>query len=192
MIADIHDWCRGKSWLGRLPVWLYLLYVGVRQYQNPEFWSLFSAINLCIHEGGHILLRPFGDLPHVAGGTLAQLAAPIAAMVILGRQRDYFGIAFGLGWLSTNLVGVGYYMADARAQALPLVTAEGGGGETIHDWNFLFGRFGLLPYDETIGMAMRGAAVVAMAVALAFGAWLMIEMAWPARRATAPSGNLPD
>jgi hypothetical protein len=182
MIADIRNWCRGRSWLGRLPVWLYLLYVGVRQYQDPAFWSLFSAFNLCIHEGGHILLRPFGDLPHVAGGTLAQLAAPIAAMAILGRQRDYFGIAFGLGWLSTNLVGVGYYMADARALALPLVTAEGGNGETIHDGNYLFGRFGLLPYDETIGLAVRGAAVVVMAAALVFGAWLMLEMAWPTNR----------
>jgi len=31
------------------------------------------------------------------------------------RQRDYFAIAFCLGWLSTNLVGVGFYMADANA-----------------------------------------------------------------------------
>jgi hypothetical protein len=182
MIDDIRDWCRGRSWIARLPVWLYLLYVGVEQYQNPEFWSLFSAINLCIHEGGHILMRPLGDLPHVAGGTLAQLAAPVAAMLILGKQRDYFGVAFALGWLGTNLVGVGYYMADARAQALPLVTAEGGGGDTIHDWNYLFGHFGLLAYDERIGVAVRGSAVVVMLAALAFGAWLMIEMARPAKR----------
>ena len=182
MIDDMYDWCRGRSWLVRLPVWLYLLYVGVQQYKNPEFGSIFSGINLCIHEGGHILLRPFGDLLHVAGGTLAQLAAPIAAMVILGKQRDYFGIAFALGWLSTNLVGVGYYMADARARVLPLVTAEGGDGITGHDWNYLFGRFGLLPYDETIGLAVRGSAVVVMIAALAFGAWLMLEMAWPTKR----------
>jgi hypothetical protein len=188
MIDDIHAWCRGKSWLARLPVWLYLLYVGVQQYENPEFWSIFSGINFGIHEGGHILLRPFGDLPHVAGGTLLQLAAPIAAMVILGKQPDYFGVAFGFGWLSTNMIGVGYYMADARAQALPLATAEGGGGVPMHDWNYLFGRFGLLPYDETIGLAVRGAAVVVMLAALVFGAWLMLEMAWPTSRASPTKG----
>jgi hypothetical protein len=45
----------------RLPVWLYLAYVGWEQFQDPvNFYSCFSAINLCIHEGGHLLFRPFG------------------------------------------------------------------------------------------------------------------------------------
>jgi hypothetical protein len=180
MTAEVKDWCRGKSWAVRLPVWLYLLYVGVRQFQQPvEFWNFFSAINLCIHEGGHLLLRPLGnEVLHAAGGTLAQLAAPMAAIVILGKQRDYFGITFCLGWLSTNLIEIGVYMADARAQELPLITAEGGDGVTQHDWNFLFGQFGLLARDESIGLATRELGSAAMIVALLTGAWLMLEMAF--------------
>lgn len=46
---------------------------------------------------------------------------------------------FGQNWLN-----VARYMADARAQLLPLV----GGGE--HDWNALFARWGLLPHDTAI------------------------------------------
>jgi hypothetical protein len=178
--TEVKDWCRGKNWAIRLPVWLYLLYVGVRQFQQPvDFGNLFTAINLCIHEGGHILLRPFGnEVLHAAGGTLAQLAAPIASMAILWKDRDYFGLTFCLGWLSTNLIEVGVYMADARAQELPLVSAEGGDGVTQHDWNFLFGKFGLLPQDEAIGLATRELGTAVMIVALLTGAWLLLEMAF--------------
>jgi hypothetical protein len=160
-----------------VPVWLYLAYVGVEQFQHPlEFHSLFAAINLCIHEGGHLLFRPFGDTLHIAGGTIAQLGAPIISMSVLLKQRDYFGITVCLGWLSTNLIGVGVYMADARDQALPLVSAEGGDGAIIHDWNYLFGDLGLLGADKTIGLFTRGLGSAAMILALLTGGWLILEM----------------
>jgi hypothetical protein len=177
LIADFRDASKGRRWWIPLPIWLYLAYVGWGQYREPvEFHSLFNGINLGIHEGGHLLLRWFGnEFLHVAGGTLAQLAAPLAAMAILWRQRDSFGVTFCLGWLSTNLVGVGVYMADARAQELPLVTAEGGDGEPIHDWNWLFTYFGLLQDDTLIGLWTRALGSATMAVALALGAWVMVE-----------------
>lgn len=180
LIADLRDWCKGRSWLVRLPVWLYLADVGARQFSDPVgYASLFAGINLGIHEGGHILFRPFGDFLHIAGGTLAQLSAPIISLVILWWQRDYFGITFCLGWLSTNLIGVGVYMADARAMALPLVTAEGGDSESpviTHDWNYLFGQLGLLNDDTTIGLLTRGLGSATMVIALAGGAWIFWEM----------------
>jgi hypothetical protein len=134
--ARLHKMLRNSTWYFRLPVWLYLAYVGVRQFFEPvEYWSLFAPINMCIHEGGHLLCRPFPQFIHVAAGTLAQLAAPVAATLILAKQRDPFGMTFCFGWLSTNFVAVGVYMADARARELPLVTAEGVGStaSTIHD-----------------------------------------------------------
>jgi hypothetical protein len=179
-LADMRDWCKGRSWFIRLPIWLYLAYIGVHQFQEPvTYFSLFAGINLGIHEGGHILFRPFGDFLHVAGGTIAQLGAPIISMVILLQQRDYFGITFCFGWLSTNLIAVGVYMADARAMALPLVSAEGGGADNpviIHDWNWLFGQLGLLGDDETIGLLTRGLGSASMLIALLGGAWIMWEM----------------
>jgi hypothetical protein len=180
-LADIRDWCKGRSWFVRLPIWLYLAYVGVRQFQEPETYaSLFAGINLGIHEGGHLLFRPLGnEFLHIAGGTIAQLGAPIISMYILLQQRDCFGITFCFGWLSTNLIAVGVYMADARAMALPLVSAEGGGSDSpaiIHDWNWLFGQLGLLSHDETIGLLTRGLGSASMLVALLGGAWIMWEM----------------
>jgi hypothetical protein len=176
-LADIRDWRQGRLWWARVPIWLYLAYVGVQQFRDPEAYnSLFAGINLGIHEGGHILFRPLGEFIHVAGGTIAQLSAPIIALFILLKQRDYFGITFCLGWLSTNLIGVGVYMADARAQELPLVSAEGSGEGIIHDWAYLFGQLNLLNEDETIGLLTRGLGSAAMVVALVGGAWIIWEM----------------
>jgi hypothetical protein len=174
---DAEEWCHGRRWAYRIPVWLLLAYFGVLQAIRPESWTPFSGINLPIHEGGHLLFRVFGDgVLHAAGGTFLQLLAPIGAAVVFFRQRDYFAIAFGLGWLSTNLVGTGVYMADALALQLPLVTAEGGGGDIIHDWEYLFSQLGLLRHCEAIGWLTRQAGNLVMLAGLALGAWLMLQM----------------
>jgi len=46
------------------------------------------------------------------------------------------------------------YMADARAQDLPLLTV-GDAEYVIHDWNYLFGRLGVLEHDTQIASAVR-------------------------------------
>jgi hypothetical protein len=46
------------------------------------------------------------------------------------------------------------YMADARAQQLPLLTV-GDADYVIHDWNYLFGRLGLLAHDTQIASVTR-------------------------------------
>jgi hypothetical protein len=45
-------------------------------------------------------------------------------------------------------------MADARAQELPLLTV-GDAEYVIHDWNYLFGRFGVLDHDTQIAGMVR-------------------------------------
>ena len=176
VVTDAADWCRGRNWALRIPVWLFLAYVGVLQAIRPESWTIFSGINLPIHEGGHLLFRWCGDgFFHAAGGTLLQLVTPLGAAVALFKQRDYFGIAFCIAWLSTNLVGTGVYMADAELQQLPLVTAEGGGPVT-HDWESLFSTLGLLRACEGIGWLTRQAGNLVMLAALGLGAWLIVRM----------------
>jgi len=175
--GDAVQWCQGRHWLVRVPVLLMLAYVGVLQAIHPDAWTLFSGINLPIHEGGHLLFRLLGwEFLHVAGGTLLQLFAPLASAVIFYKQRDYFAIAFSLGWLSTNLMGTGVYMADAEAMQLPLVTAEGGGDGVIHDWQFLFSQLGLLRYCEAIGWLTRQAGNLVMLASVGGGGWLMAQM----------------
>ncbi len=175
--ADAVQWCHGRRWHFRAPVWALLAYFGSAQAIHPQSWTLFSGINLPIHEGGHLLFRMIGwEFLHAAGGTLLQLSAPLGSALMFLRQRDYFAVAFCLGWLSTNLTGIGVYMADAEAMQLPLVTAEGGGDAIVHDWNFLFAQLGWLSACEAIGWLTRQAGNVSMLACLALGGWLMLQM----------------
>ena len=184
LFTSIRQSCRGWPALLYLAILGYFAYVGYRQYLDPlGYNSWFAPLNLCIHEGGHLLMRQLGnELLHVAGGTALQLAAPIISMFILLRHGEAFGIPFCLGWLSTNLIGVGVYMADARACELPLVTAEGGdGSDTIRDWTWLFGHFGLLHLDTTIGYWTRALGSATMVLALLVGVLMLLLAAFPPR-----------
>lgn len=173
---DVLNWCRGRSALARLPLLIFLAYVGARQFWDPEYHSLFGAINLGIHEGGHLLFRSFGKFVCVAGGTFLQLFAPLASIFMFLKQRDYFAIAVCLGWLSTNIVNVGVYMADAERMALPLVTVGNHNGIVIHDWRYLLSKFGLLGHCESLGWLTRQIGNSTMLLCLILGGWLLWQM----------------
>lgn len=185
-VREARAWCEGRVPWVRLPIWIYLAYTFGKHLGSDEpYRSLFDGINLGIHELGHAIFRPLGTYLMAAGGTITQLAAPIAAMFIFRRQKDFFGVSVALCWVATNLWGISVYMADARALQLPLVApgmglmpggdASGGGG-IIHDWNYLLGGPGLLKYDTLLAGGVAVAAVVSMLVGLAFGAWLLWRM----------------
>jgi hypothetical protein len=162
---EVEDWCRGRSAVLRAPLLLWMAYLALRHLLDTQYTSWFGALNLGIHEGGHLLFSWLSwDFLTVAGGTGLQLAAPLAAAVMFARQPDWFAVSVCGTWLATNLYSVATYVADARAMALPLVTV--GSGECFdncHDWNYLLGTLHLLPLDTTIGFLIR---------ALAFGvAW---------------------
>ena len=178
LYEDILDWCNGRSWEVRAILWLYTAWLGVAQFKDPQSWNALQSLNLPIHEGGHLLFRPFGELLHVAGGTFLQLAAPTFSMFMFLKQRDYFAITFCFGWLSTNFVNISVYMQDARALALPLVSAEGGGGDgmIIHDWHWLFSKFGMLEHCEGIGLLVRMLGHALMLLSLSAGVWLFVQM----------------
>jgi hypothetical protein len=173
---DMRRWCEGRSWHVRLPLLIYFAWVGIRQVLDPRYWSLFDSLNLPIHEAGHLLFRFDGDFLCAAGGTILQLAAPIASAVMFFRQRDYFAIAVCSGWLSTNLYQIGVYVADARAQALDLVTVGEPQGPIRHDWNYMLGELGLLEYDAALGWLVCQTGLLAMLACLGGGVWLLWHM----------------
>ncbi|MFA6281100.1 MAG: hypothetical protein WCY05_01195 [Candidatus Omnitrophota bacterium] len=168
---------QGKSWLVRLPVLLWFLYVLSKYLTTPDYGCLLSALNLGIHEFGHLIFIFFGQFLHVLGGTLFQLFVPLFAVWSFYRQKDFFAISFALGWFSTNLFDVARYIADARAQELPLVTPFG--DTVIHDWNYLLDKTGLLSYDIVFSGIVKFFAVIAMLVCLVYGSWILRQMAKP-------------
>ncbi|MCI0490423.1 MAG: hypothetical protein L0229_27835 [Blastocatellia bacterium] len=171
---DATDWSRGKSWIWRAPVLLYFAYTGARHTIDPYYGSIFSGITFGIHELGHVLFSFLGEFAMVAGGSFCQLAAPIAAGIILLRQRDYFGTAVTGAWLSLSLYNLAVYIGDARAQQLPLLGLT---DDPMHDWHYLLSKMGLLALDTKIAFLTRGIAFLVLLASLVLGAWLCFMMA---------------
>ena len=73
-----------------------------------------------IHEGGHLLFRFCGEFISVAGGTFLQLFVPFALAVYFLFRRQSQGVAFCLFFFFEQFLPIATYMADARAQDLPV------------------------------------------------------------------------
>jgi hypothetical protein len=128
--------------------------------RSADAFGLLDSVDLPIHETGHLVFAPFGEFLQFAGGTVFQLLFPLTFVVYFLRRGDRFAGCFLLGWVAQNLWNVSRYVADARAQELPLV----GGGE--HDWAYLLGRMGLLAHDQGIASAVHAAGVLLFALAM--------------------------
>jgi hypothetical protein len=115
---------------------------------------LMDGVFVPIHEGGHLLFRLAGEFIAVAGGTFLQLFVPFALAVYFFFRRQSQGVAFCLFFFFEQLLPIATYMADARAQDLPLLTV-GDAEYVIHDWNYLFGKLGILEHDTQIASAVR-------------------------------------
>ena len=150
---SILEWAQRRAWLPRALLLPWLLWIGVRVTADPGHWTIFAPIDLGIHEAGHLVFRFGGERICAFGGTLLQCAVPLLAAVALARRPDWFGVAFCAFWLGVNLHEVSNYVADARAQLLPLVTV--GGGDARHDWAYLLGELGLLRADAAIAGLVR-------------------------------------
>jgi len=153
----------GIAWL--ISYTLFLLYA----FANRPGFLFIDFVNLIIHEGGHFFFSWFGYTITILGGTLGELLVPLFCALYFFFHRETTGFAFSAFWFFENFLYIGTYMADARAQALPLV------GSGDHDWDILFGQWGLLAQDEKIGGTTRILGWLGM---LAVTAWLAYRINW--------------
>jgi hypothetical protein len=158
---------------------------------DPGSASIFSGITLGFHEMGHAAFMLAGNrVLTAAGGTVFQFAVPLTAAFYLARkQRDPFGALVCLFWLGTALVDAGVYAADARAQALPLVSPFGPVDVDSHDWTTVLMKFGMLSKDEVIGGGLIRAGYAVMVGALLAGAWVAWVMRTGSRRTPGPDAT---
>jgi hypothetical protein len=135
---------------------------------------MMDLVFVPIHEGGHLLFRFFGEFLAVAGGTILQLSVPLMLAAFFIFQRQIPGTAFCLFFFFEQFLPIATYMADARAQELPLLTV-GDGDYVIHDWAYLFGRLGVLEHDTAIAHAVRVLGWVGMIATLAWMIWRSLQ-----------------
>ena len=178
-----------ESWTERLPVletleddWSrvpryaligWLLFYALFLYQAARgrgFLLMIDVVFVPIHEGGHLLFSYFGQFLHIAGGTLLQLLVPFTLAAYFAFQRQLQGAAFCTFFCFEQLLPIATYMADARAQDLPLLTV-GDPEFVIHDWNYLFNVLGVLDHDTQIAAVARGIGWLGMIGTAAWFAW---------------------
>jgi hypothetical protein len=151
---------------------------GIPCFLRPESGRILDAVDLAIHETGHLVFAPFGEFLGFLGGTIFQLALPATFVVYFWRRADRHAASVALWWVGQNCWNISVYVRDARAQLLPLV----GGGE--HDWTYILGRLGWLHYDQALATDIRVLGGVIYLCAIA-GGW---SWAWKLHPAAPESG----
>jgi len=163
------DWHRVPLWALILACAFYGLFL-MEAARGSGPLLMIDLVFIPVHEGGHLLFRLFGEFLMVCGGTFLQLAVPLMLAMFFIFQRQVMGAAFCMFFFFEQFLPISIYMADARAQELPLLTV-GDSDDVIHDWNYLFGRLGVLDHDTQIAHAVRLIGWLGMFATVAWMAW---------------------
>lgn len=138
-------------------------------------YHLLDDVNLCVHEAGHLVFRPLGTTLHMLGGTLLQLAFPLAFVLRFWLRGERYEAAVCGVWASESLMYTARYLGDAQRQELPLV------GGHVHDWHWILTRLDLLGSCDTIARVLHGVAASGLAASLFAATWA--ALAWRGRGA---------
>jgi hypothetical protein len=169
-LLDGIAWINQQPWkpvstFGLLLSATFAAYIAYRTWLGDGWVPLVDDANFAVHEAGHPLVGIFSERLAVYGGTLAQLLFAAVCMFEFWRRRETLSYALCGVWLGQSLLNVARSVADARAMQLPLA---GFGEHTLHDWNLILSRWGLLREDVVIANGLRAAAWLGIAAALGF------------------------
>ena len=177
-------------WL-RVALTAVLLLLGLRAFRDElGYIPLVGDINLAIHETGHYLFMPFGELMTFAGGSVVQVLLPVVFVgyFLFGKEehRDRHAAAVCLWWTSINVLSVSIYAADARAGDLVLLSgATGQDDPGGHDFYMIFAHLGVLNSDTVYAGRLRSLARLLFAVSI--GAAVL--SAWRSWRPVTPDSS---
>jgi hypothetical protein len=155
-----------------LVAWL-IFYVAFLAYAFSAHggYLFIDNANLIVHEGGHNLFGWFGPTLGLWGGTLLQWLVPFLLAMYFFAERQTTGFVFCLFFFFENWLYSATYMADARAQVLPLVTT-GDPDFVEHDFHAIFTSMGVLDHDTQIATVVR---VLGWCGMLAVVGWLALQ-----------------
>ena len=162
-------WLRGykpERLIGAVLIAVYGLgFVLNRDTTLVSFWHNFA---LAIHESGHYFVFAWApEFLNILGGSLMQCVFPLIFVGYFWRIGQRYAASVTLFWAAFNLIDTAVYIADARAQALPLL----GGDNSIHDWNYLLGATNTLNSDTLIAGIVHVLGALFYALSVAGGVW---------------------
>ena len=144
----------------------------VKNDQTP----IFVYLNIAVHETGHVLFRPFGELTMLIMGSGFEVLFPFAVgLVFLIRKRDFVSTAVSWAWSASALASAATYIADADDGRLALL--GGAGPDTAGDWERILGEqfFDKVYLADSIATKVRTAGYVLWFVAIGLAAWVIVR-----------------
>jgi hypothetical protein len=106
----------------------------VRSDQTP----VLVYLNIAVHEAGHVLFRPFGELVMLIMGSGFEVLFPFAVGLYYLIRRDLVATSICFGWAASALASAATYIADADDGRLALLGATG--PDSAGDWERILGE----------------------------------------------------
>jgi hypothetical protein len=128
-----------------------LILISLPYFTADRPFTIIDGTDLLFHEAGHLIFAFAGEFIGMLGGSLIQILIPIGIGLYFAARKSWYSFLFCVYWLGINLIYVAVYISDAQSMSLPLVA-----GGSIHDWNYLLSKTGLLLFDQMIGNGVRG------------------------------------
>ena len=157
----------------------------VKNDQTP----VFVYLNIAVHESGHVLFRPFGELTMLVMGSGFEVLFPFAVGVLfLIRRRDLVSTSVCWGWAASALASAATYIADADDGRLALLGATG--PDAAGDWERILGEqfFDKVFLADSIAGTVRTFGFALWFVALWLAAWAIVRNRPQERAAVAMLG----
>jgi hypothetical protein len=107
----------------------------------------------------------------VLGGSLFQILVPAVFAGYFARQKQSFSALFVMIWVGQSCFNLSYYIADARARILPLLSDD----PTSHDWTWLLLQMNLLNQDTAIGNVVRVVGLLAICAGIGGGIYIAMR-----------------
>jgi hypothetical protein len=148
---------------------------------------LFVYFNIAVHETGHVLFRPFGELTMLIMGSGFEVLFPfLVGVAFLIVKKDLVATSVCFGWTASALASAATYIADADEGRLALLGATG--PDAAGDWERILGAefFDKVFLADRIAAIVRSAGFVLWFVALGIA---VATIVWNLRRV--PSSRRP-
>src|SRR5918995_4558965 len=147
---------------------------------------LFVYLNIAVHEVGHGLFQPFGELTMLIMGSGFEVLFPFAVgAYVLLRGRDLVSTAVSWGWAASALASAATYIGDADDGRLALLGATG--PDAAGDWERILGVefFDKVYLADRIAGGVRTVGFVLWGVALSLAVLAIVRNRQLARAAEA-------
>jgi hypothetical protein len=157
----------------------------VKNDQTP----IFVYLNIAVHETGHVLFRPFGELIVLMMGSGFEVLFPFAVgLYFLLRKRDLVATAVAWAWAASALASAATYIGDADDGTLALLGATG--PDAAGDWERVLGVefFDKVYLADRIAGTVRTVGFVFWFVALGLAVWAIVHHRQVERAAGAVAG----